>query len=80
MKASVPVLAAQAQRHVKGKGRLQFYTAPAASCAMPGIFILVTETVTAYADHAGYTRVRYVNPRTAREVIGWVEAQRVAAD
>jgi hypothetical protein len=47
---------------------------------MKGIFILPKEAVTATASQAGYTRVKYVNPRTGVEVTGWVEAQRVAAD
>jgi hypothetical protein len=79
-KASVPVAAARAQRRVGGNGRLQFYTAPASTCVMPGIFILSKEVVKAYAEHAGYTLVKYVNPRTGVEVTGWVDAQRVAPD
>jgi hypothetical protein len=79
-KASVPVAAAQAQRRVSGAGRLQFYTAPASTCVMPGIFILGREAVRAYAEHAGYTLVKYVNPRNGFEVIGWVQTGRVAPD
>jgi photosynthetic reaction center cytochrome c subunit len=79
-KLSVSVPAAQGQRQVKGKGRLQFFSAPASTCAMKGIFILPAEAVTAYASQAGYMRVKYVNPRTGFEVTGWVEAQRVAPD
>jgi hypothetical protein len=79
-KAGVPVAAAQAQRRVSGNGRLQFYTAPASTCVMPGIFILGKEAVRAYADHAGYTLVKYVNPRNGFEVTGWVPSARVAAD
>jgi hypothetical protein len=47
---------------------------------MKGIFILPAEAVTADANQAGYTRVKYVNPRTGVAVTGWVEAQRVAPD
>ncbi len=79
-KASVPVAAAQAQRRVSGSGRLQFHTAPASTCVMPGIFILSKEAVKAYADHAGYTLVQYVNPRSGLEVTGWVQSGRVAPD
>jgi hypothetical protein len=79
-KAGVPVAAARAQRRVSGSGRLQFYTAPASTCVMPGIFILTQEAVKAYADHAGYTLVKYVNPRNGFEVTGWVQSGRVAPD
>jgi hypothetical protein len=47
---------------------------------MKGVFILTREAVTASATHAGYTRVKYVNPRTGVEVSGWVDAQRLAPD
>jgi|GEM_PF-108865 len=77
---SFAVPAAQAGRQVKGTGRLQFYTAPAGACVMKGIFILPREAVTALASQGGYTRVKYVNPRTGLEVTGWVDAQRVAAE
>ena len=77
---SFAVSAAQAVRQVKGTGRLQFYTAPAAPCVMKDIFILPRESVKALASQGGYTRVKYVNPRTGLEVTGWVDAQRVAAD
>jgi hypothetical protein len=80
IKAGSAVPAAAAQRQVKGTGRLQFYTAPATACVMKGIFILPKEAVTAIASQAGYTRVKYVNPRTGFEVTGWVDAQRVAPE
>jgi threonine synthase len=79
-KAGVPVAASLAQRRVTGTGRLQFYTAPASTCVMPGIFILSNEKVKAYADHAGYMLVKYVNPRTGVEVTGWVQTGRLAPD
>jgi hypothetical protein len=76
-KASAPLAAAQVRRRVGGAGRLQFHTAPDAACIMKGVFILPSETVQAYADHAGYTLVKYVNPRNGFEVTGWVQAARL---
>jgi len=67
-------------RQAIGSGRLQFYSAPAAACKMPGIFILPGETVQAYIEYAGYTSVMYLNAKTGSEAIGWVESLRLRAN
>jgi hypothetical protein len=62
---------------VKGTGRLQFHTAPDAGCVQKGVFILSGEPVNGYVAHKGYTSVMYVNPKTGRVALGWVESARL---
>jgi hypothetical protein len=62
---------------VKGTGRLQFYTAPDAGCVQKGVFILSGEPVNGYVAHKGYTSVMYVNPKSGRVALGWVESARL---
>jgi hypothetical protein len=64
---------------VLGQGRLQFYSAPDAACPLHGIFILPGEAIETLHRLAGYTAVRYVNPRTGNQASGWVLSSRVGA-
>ena len=63
---------------VVGAGRLQFYSAPDASCAMPGVFVIPKDRLIAYAQSDdGWTSVMYTNPRTGDFVSGWVRSSRL---
>jgi hypothetical protein len=63
---------------VTGAGRLQFYSAPNARCAMPGVFVIPGDRLIAYAvaDH-GWSSVMYSNPRTGDITNGWVRSDRL---
>src|SRR5262245_56591576 len=54
-----PVANAPAALHAAGSDRIQFYSALHGDCAMPGIFILPSEAVTAHASIRGFTSVTY---------------------
>jgi len=63
---------------VIGTGRLQFYSAPNAACAMPGVFVIPKDQLIAYAQsNDGWTSVMYTNPRTGDFVQGWVKSARL---
>lgn len=67
----------EAGRTVTGRGRLQFYSAPAYSCEMKGVFILPNESVEAYTNYRGFTSVAYLNPDQSKPVLGWVRSNRL---
>jgi hypothetical protein len=63
---------------VVGRGRLQFFSAPDAGCAMVGIFVVPHDDLTAYAETAsGWSSVLYINPRGGNSVQGWVRSERL---
>ena len=66
-----------AGRTVIGRGRLQFYSAPAYSCEMKGIFILPNESVEAYTSYHGFTSIAYLNSKQSKPVLGWVRSNRL---
>lgn len=63
---------------VVGTGRAPFYSAPDQRCAMPGVFLIPKDRVTAYRDYDGYLSVMYLK-RTGGDVIGWIKADRLHA-
>jgi len=75
---SVPDLYPRLGKVVIGTGRLQFYSAPNAACAMPGVFVIPKDQLIAYAQsNDGWTSVMYTNPRTGDFVQGWVKSARL---
>jgi hypothetical protein len=65
---------------VTGAGRLQSYSAPNASCAMAGVFVIPKDEVIAYAQsNDGRSSVMYSNPKTGNHVSGWVKSSRLTA-
>ena len=65
---------------VIGTGRLQFYSAPNAQCALKGVFIIPNDSVTTYAETKdGWSSVMYLNPRTGNDVSGSVRSDRLKA-
>jgi hypothetical protein len=74
----VPILSPPLGEVVIGAGRLQFYSAPNAACAMPGVFVIPKDKLIAYAQSDdGWTSVMYTNPRTGDVVQGWVKSARL---
>jgi hypothetical protein len=76
-KARQVVSAAKAAQVVTGAGRLQFHSAPDLACRQAGVFILTGESVEARAQYGEFTSVRYVNPRTGGQALGWVQTSRL---
>lgn len=74
----VPIFSPPLANVVTGMGRLQFYSAPNARCALAGIFVIPKDKLIAYArTDDGWTSVMYVNPRTGNDVSGWVRSARL---
>jgi hypothetical protein len=74
----IPNLSPPLGEVVIGTGRLQFYSAPNAACAMPGVFVIPQDRLIAYAQSDdGWTSVMYTNPRTGDVVQGWVKSARL---
>ncbi|MBJ9676222.1 hypothetical protein [Burkholderia gladioli] len=76
-KAGDYIAGKEADRTVTGRGRLQFYSAPAYSCEIKGIFILPNESVEAYTNYRGFTSVAYLNAKQSKPVLGWVRSDRL---
>ncbi|MDR2173307.1 MAG: hypothetical protein LBE32_03775 [Burkholderiales bacterium] len=73
------VAGADAQHKVTGTQRLQFHSAPDASCVIQGKFISPGEVVTAYVELNGYTSVTYRNSNTNETIEGWLLTDRLQA-
>ncbi|HEX8614805.1 MAG TPA: hypothetical protein VF800_26280 [Telluria sp.] len=63
---------------VSGNGRLQFLSAPDPTCAMPGVFVVPGDSVTASMTSGGFVYANYTNPKSGRKVQGWVPRVRLA--
>jgi hypothetical protein len=76
--STAPVLSPPISSVVVGTGRLQFYSAPNAQCALKGVFIIPNDEVVTYAETKdGWSSVMYLNPRTGNDVSGWVRSERL---
>jgi hypothetical protein len=65
-------------RDIVGKGRLQFYSAPDASCNMDGWFVVPGDTLFAKFTYKGFTKVSFIRmKKTDREVTAWVITSRL---
>ena len=63
---------------VTDAGRLQFYSAPNANCAMAGVFVVPKDELITYAQsNDGWSSVMYSNPRSGNDVSGWVRSSRL---
>jgi hypothetical protein len=69
----------EAIHEVVGTGRLPFYSAPDARCAMPGVFVIPKDEVIAHVDYGGYTLVMFINLKTGTDTEGWVLTSRLRA-
>jgi hypothetical protein len=77
---NIPAFSPPLSEVVIGTGRLQFYSAPNSSCAMPGVFVIPKDELIAYAQsNDGWSSVMYSNPRNANNVSGWVKSSRLKA-
>ncbi|MFB9241077.1 hypothetical protein IV454_29880 [Massilia antarctica] len=72
-----PVSAPLASR-VKGPGRLQFLSAPDTDCAMPGVFVVPGDSLTASLASGTFVYAHYTNPKSGRKVQGWVPRDRLS--
>lgn len=73
------VASSNEMRQVGGKGRLQFFTAPAAGCEKRGLFVVTGDLLDAHTVYQNFTFVRYVNPKNGRAAEGWVPSERLTA-
>lgn len=65
-------------RDIVGQGRLQFYSAPDASCTMAGWFVLPGDVLFAKFHYKGFTKVSFIAMKKSdREVTAWVTASRL---
>jgi hypothetical protein len=65
-------------RDIVGQGRLQFYSAPDASCKMDGWFVVPGDTLFAKFTFKGFTKVSFIRmKKTDREVTAWVISSRL---
>lgn len=71
-------LSAPLPSRVAGSGRLQFLSAPDTNCAMPGVFVVPGDSVSASLASDGFVYVNYTNPKSGRKVQGWVARSRLA--
>lgn len=67
----------QAGRRVTGRDRLYFHSAPEPGCRLRDTFVIKGEPLQALNEYGTYTEVQYVNPRTGRISLGWVESGRL---
>jgi hypothetical protein len=76
--SNIPVFSPPLGAVVTGSGRLQFYSAPNANCAMAGVFVIPKDELITYAQsNDGWSSVMYSNPRTGNAVSGWVRSSRL---
>jgi hypothetical protein len=75
---NIPIFSPPLSAVVVGAGRLQFYSAPNASCAMAGVFVIPKDELNTYArSNDGWSSVMYSNPKTGNHVSGWVKSSRL---
>jgi hypothetical protein len=75
---NIPVFSPPLSAVVTGASRLQFYSAPKASCAMAGVFVIPKDELITYAQsNDGWSSVMYSNPKTGDNVSGWVRSSRL---
>ncbi|MYN03696.1 hypothetical protein GTP41_16510 [Pseudoduganella sp. DS3] len=67
----------QAGRRVAGKERLHFHSAPEPGCRLRATFVIKGDSLHALNEYGTFTEVQYVNPRTGRISLGWVESGRL---
>ena len=66
-------------RDIVGKARLQFYSAPNASCKISGLFVIPGDMLFASSKYGKYTRVSFIALRKSdkKDVEGWVLSSRL---
>jgi hypothetical protein len=75
---NIPAFSPPLSAVVIGDGRLQFYSAPKANCAMAGVFVVPRDELITYAQsNDGWSSVMYSNPKTGNHVSGWVGSSRL---
>lgn len=62
---------------VVGDGRLYFYLAPHEGCKSKDVFVIPGDSLFGYTEYKGWYSVYYINPKTGKEVDGWVDGKRL---
>ncbi len=76
--AEIPIFSPPVSEVVKGKGKLQLYSAPNYHCEIKGIFAVPNDHLTTHAQtEDGWSAVTYANPKTGADVSGWVRTMRL---
>ena len=76
--SDVPIFSPPVNQVVKGKGKLQFYSAPNYHCTLKGVFALPKDKLLTNAQTSdGWSSVTYANPETGDNVSGWVRTSRL---
>jgi len=74
----VPIFSPPVSQIIKGKGKVQFYSAPNAHCPMKGVFAAPKDEVLTSAQTSdGWSSVTYNDPKTGTNVSGWVQTGRL---
>ena len=74
----VPLLSPPLANVVTGTRRVQFYSAPNLHCPVSGVFVVPKDELVAYAQtRDGWSSVMYLNPKTGKDVSGWVRSARL---
>ena len=73
-----PIFSPPVSEVVKGKGNVQFYSAPNYHCVMKGVFAVPKDKLLTQAQtEDGWSSVTYANPKTGENVSGWVRSVRL---
>lgn len=76
-KGAEGLISPAATYRVTGAGRLHFHTAPDPRCRQSEVFIIPNDVVIAYSKYGDWFNVMYVNPKTGKDVDGWLRAPRL---
>jgi hypothetical protein len=76
--SEAPIISPPIKEVVKGKGNVQFYSAPNYHCVMKGVFAVPQDKLLTQAQtEDGWSSVTYANPKTGDNVSGWVRSVRL---
>ena len=76
--SEIPIFSPPVSQVVKGKGKVQFYSAPNNHCAIKGVFAVPKDKLLTQAQtDDGWSSVTYTDPKTGDAVSGWVRTARL---
>ena len=76
--SEIPIFSPPVSQVVKGKGKVQFYSAPNNHCAMKGVFAVPKDKLITQAQtDDGWSSVTYTDPKTGDKLSGWVRTARL---
>ncbi len=69
----VPIYSPPVSQVVKGKGKVQVYSAPNNHCPMKGAFVVPDDDVATSAQSSdGWSSITHTDPQTGEKISGWV--------